>query len=189
MGKKKDIFVQKDKRQATKRGSWAHQKSVNSFRSWEVIGYRKRSWEKSGWLYTRGLIYLKIDMDNATVWENQICSSILDGWEVEMLLLLEMWVDILHPEQARQLYGWIRRATSLTHFVEDSFTALMCELKCNSGNIQVTRLSESRDNGIIQSKAECGNGEELGRELRNCFLKYLPCIGSGRQVWGRELNF
>lgn len=77
----------------------------------------------------------------------------------------------------------------MTHFVEESFTVLMCELKCNSGNIQETRLSESQDNGIIQSKVECGNGEELGRKLRNCLLKYLACIGSGKQIWGRELNF
>lgn len=124
---------------------------------------------------------------NVAGWENQIYSSILDGWEVEMLLLLEMCVDILHPEQAFQLYGWIRRAISLTHFVEESFTVLMCELKYNSGNTQVTKLSESQDN--VQSKVECGNGEELGRELRNWLLKYLACIGSGRQIWGRELNF
>lgn len=139
----------------------------------------KKGWKKE---YTRGLTWTYKDKSTRVKvvgWANQMYSSILDGWEVERPPLLEMWSDILDPRQEFQLRGWIKKAVSLTCCGEKSCIVLMWELRENSGNSQVTRLSDMQDNEIIRRKLESGNGEELGRELKNLFLKYWAWNGSG----------
>lgn len=155
----------------------------------EVIKHRKRPWEESRCWHTRGLTWTYKDKGaivNVAGWENQMHSINLGGWELERLLLLEMWGESLEPGQDFPLHGWIRNAMSLTRCVEESCIVLMWEPRENSGNTQVTRLSDKQEDGIAKSKRESSSGEELGRELRNFLLKYWAWIGSGKSKTGQQ---
>lgn len=124
---------------------------------------------------------------------------ILNGWELERLLYLEMWGDSLDPGQEFQLHGWIRKAVSLTNCVEESCTVLMWELRETSGSTQVTRIIVRQDNEIVKSKRKSRYGEELGREIKNLLSKHIvlvlavenPKLDTRKtgQIWDRESHF